>query len=325
MGISWPQRGSNRGSDDRRVLVLPAGRGGKTTIVRRSTSCRQGQRWLSGADGPGRQTLERIDWPRLVPSTACSNSIQGSEDSGEIVGTRSGDLLVVDEASMVDIIRDQLLRAVPAWCARRFCRRRGSTSQCRAGDGSGDLINANVVRVVRLTHISASRHATSSVPPTRSMQDTQLRRMRPATFFLEADNPGPSLKDRGHDQGRIPARFGLDPFHDVQILADEQVRTRGNALNLKLQEVLNPPDSGKKEIERFGRKFRVGDKVIREEQLSEGRFQRRHWPRGRYRHGRSGTRSISTGESSATISTSWMNWVWRLPVRSTKAGSEYPP
>ena len=62
---------------------------------------------------------------------------------------------------------------------------------------------------------------------------------------------------------RIPARFGLDPFRDVQVLSPMNKSELGvNALNQRLQEVLNPANGEKKQVERFGRTYRVGDKVI---------------------------------------------------------------
>ena len=60
---------------------------------------------------------------------------------------------------------------------------------------------------------------------------------------------------------RIPARFGLDPFRDVQVLAPMHGSLIGTRnLNAALQDVLNP--AGAAEVERHGWKFRVGDKVL---------------------------------------------------------------
>ncbi len=61
---------------------------------------------------------------------------------------------------------------------------------------------------------------------------------------------------------RIPRRFGLDPFRDVQVLTPMNRSELGaHALNARLQAVLNPPAGGP-EVERFGWKFRAGDKVL---------------------------------------------------------------
>src|SRR5205823_3939124 len=61
----------------------------------------------------------------------------------------------------------------------------------------------------------------------------------------------------------IPARFGLDPFRDVQVLTPMNRSELGvRELNARLQEVLNPARPGVAEVERYGWKFRAGDKVL---------------------------------------------------------------
>jgi exodeoxyribonuclease V alpha subunit len=67
---------------------------------------------------------------------------------------------------------------------------------------------------------------------------------------------------------RIPAKFGLDPRRDVQVLCPMNRGPCGTReLNRLLQTALNPPreDGGMSEVERFGWTFRVGDRVIQTE------------------------------------------------------------
>ena len=60
---------------------------------------------------------------------------------------------------------------------------------------------------------------------------------------------------------RIPARFGLDPIRDVQVLCPMNRGGLGaRSLNLELQRLLNPP--GEVRVERFGWTFGPGDKVM---------------------------------------------------------------
>jgi exodeoxyribonuclease V alpha subunit len=61
---------------------------------------------------------------------------------------------------------------------------------------------------------------------------------------------------------RIPARFGLDPIRDVQVLTPMNRTELGSRnLNVQLQEMLNP-SAGGASVERFGWSFRKGDKVL---------------------------------------------------------------
>ena len=60
---------------------------------------------------------------------------------------------------------------------------------------------------------------------------------------------------------RIPARFGLDPIKDVQVLCPMNRGGLGaRSLNLELQRLLNLP--GAVRVERFGSIFGPGDKVM---------------------------------------------------------------
>ena len=61
----------------------------------------------------------------------------------------------------------------------------------------------------------------------------------------------------------IPRRVGLDPLRDIQVLVPMHRGSLGiRELNASLQAALNPPRADRAEVERFGTKFRVGDKVL---------------------------------------------------------------
>jgi len=64
---------------------------------------------------------------------------------------------------------------------------------------------------------------------------------------------------------RIPARFGLAPRTDIQVLTPMNRSLLGaRNLNQVLQEALNPSDGGP-EVQRFGWTYRIGDRVIQTE------------------------------------------------------------
>jgi exodeoxyribonuclease V alpha subunit len=81
-------------------------------------------------------------------------------------------------------------------------------------------------------------------------------------FFVEAAEPEEGVRRLlAVVRDRIPARFGLDPVRDVQVLCPMNRGGLGaRALNLELQQALNPP--GELRVERFGWTFCPGDKVI---------------------------------------------------------------
>ena len=64
---------------------------------------------------------------------------------------------------------------------------------------------------------------------------------------------------------RIPARFGLHPKSDIQVLTPMNRSLLGaRNLNQVLQQALNPGTGGP-EVQRFGWTFRIGDRVIQTE------------------------------------------------------------
>ncbi len=78
---------------------------------------------------------------------------------------------------------------------------------------------------------------------------------------------------------RIPARFGLDPIRDIQVLCPMNRGSLGiRELNARLQAELNPARADEPAVEKFGWQFRLtGQGHPDGEQLRQGRVQRGHW------------------------------------------------
>ena len=82
-------------------------------------------------------------------------------------------------------------------------------------------------------------------------------------FFVNSEDPADvSEKLELLVRERIPKKFGLDPMRDIQVLTPMNKTDLGVAsLNARLQGALNP-DRGQPWVERFGQKFRAGDRVL---------------------------------------------------------------
>jgi exodeoxyribonuclease V alpha subunit len=96
------------------------------------------------------------------------------------------------------------------------------------------------------------------------MPELNLQSMEVSDFYLvEADEPDDAARKIIElVQNRIPARFGLDPIREVQVLCPmNRGRLGARALNLDLQTALNG-DQSKPSVVRFGCSFRTGDKVM---------------------------------------------------------------
>ncbi|MFC9395084.1 ATP-dependent RecD-like DNA helicase [Streptomyces sp. NPDC057027] len=177
------------------------------------------------------------------------------------------DLIVVDEASMLDLLlANKLVKAVAPGAHLLLVGDVDQLPSVGAGEVLGDLLApGSPVPAVRLTRIfrqakesgvvmNAHRINAGTPPQTQGLPD----------FFLFAEEETEDAARVAVEVAarRIPAKFGLDPRRDVQVLAPMHRGPAGaGSLNGLLQQEITParPDLPEK---RFGgRVFRVGDKV----------------------------------------------------------------
>ena len=177
------------------------------------------------------------------------------------------DLVVVDEASMLDLLlANKLVKAVPPGAHLLFVGDVDQLPSVGAGEVLRDLLAPfSPVPAVRLTRIfrqaqqsgvvTNAHRINSGVPPiTQGLPD----------FFLFAEEDSEEAGRLTVDvvARRIPARFGLDPRRDVQVLAPMHRGPAGaGALNGLLQQAITPARPDLAERRFGGRTFRVGDKV----------------------------------------------------------------
>ncbi|GAA1501348.1 ATP-dependent RecD-like DNA helicase [Kitasatospora kazusensis] len=177
------------------------------------------------------------------------------------------DLVVVDEASMLDLIlANKLVKAVAPGAHLLFVGDVDQLPSVGAGEVLRDMLAAgSPVPSVRLTRIfrqaqqsgvvvNAHRINEGLPPVTDGMPD----------FFLFAEEDTERAAGLTVDvvARRIPQKFGLDPRRDVQVLAPMHRGPAGAGnLNTLLQAAVTPAREGLPERRFGGRTFRVGDKV----------------------------------------------------------------
>jgi exodeoxyribonuclease V alpha subunit len=183
------------------------------------------------------------------------------------------DLLVVDETSMVDVLlMSQLLQAVPSRACLLLVGDVDQLPSVGPGTVLADVIASGAVPVVRLTEIFRQAGQSWIVRAAHRVKNGEMPEPAPDKqgdfYFVEANTPQ-AVVERIIIlvRERIPARFRLDPFRDIQILTPMNRSELGSrTLNARLQEVLNAAPSGPgksvPQVERYGWTFRVGDKVL---------------------------------------------------------------
>jgi exodeoxyribonuclease V alpha subunit len=271
--LAETQRDAVRRALTEKVLVITGGPGvGKTTIVRAILEIFAAKGLSCGLCAPTGRAAKRLTETtareartihRLLEYDPISN---GFKRDGEF--PLDIDLLVVDEASMVDVVlMHQLLRAVPERACVVLVGDVDQLPSVGPGTVLADVIASRAVGVVRLTEIFRQAEASWIVRAAHQVDQGQVPESAPAGqgdfYFVEADTPEAILERLvTMVRERIPARFGLDVLRDIQVLTPMNRSTLGaRHLNSRLQEVLNPPRPAP-QVERYGWTFRLGDKVL---------------------------------------------------------------
>jgi exodeoxyribonuclease V alpha subunit len=180
------------------------------------------------------------------------------------------DLLVLDEVSMIDVpMVANVLQALPQDAALLLVGDVDQLPSVGPGQVLADLIGCGRLPVARLTEIfRQSRESRIIVNAHRVNRGAMPELDQPGGdsdfYFVEAADPeDAAAKVVKVVAERIPARFGLDPIRDVQVLCPMNRGGVGaRTLNLALQAALNPDQPDAPSIERFGFTYRIGDKVM---------------------------------------------------------------
>jgi exodeoxyribonuclease V alpha subunit len=275
MGLSLAesQRAALRQAMTQKVLVVTGGPGvGKTTIVRGILDVFSARGLRCGLCAPTGRAAKRLAETTKREARTIHRLLEFDASLGDFKRGREFpldlDLLVVDEASMVDVVlMNKLLRAVPPWACLVLVGDVDQLPSVGPGTVLADLIRSGAVAVARLTEIFRQAGQSWIVRAAHAVNEGQEPEAAPpgqGDFYLvEAESPETVM---AHIvtmlRERIPARFGLDPLRDVQVLTPMNRSELGSrALNARLQEVFNPPGEAP-QVERFGWTFRVGDKVL---------------------------------------------------------------
>jgi exodeoxyribonuclease V alpha subunit len=271
--LASAQRDAIRRATTEKVLVITGGPGvGKTTIVRGVIEIFAAKQLRVALCAPTGRAAKRLGESTGREAKTIHRLLEYDPGLGGFKRDRDHpldyDLVVVDEASMVDVaLMHQLLKAVSPWACVLLVGDVDQLPSVGPGAVLADVIASGAVPVVRLTEIFRQAGESWIVRAAHAVHAGELPASAPAGrgdfYVVEAEEPAAVLdKLIAMVRDRIPARFGLDPLRDVQVLAPMNRSELGvRNLNARLQEVFNPP-RGQPEVQRFGWTFRVGDKVL---------------------------------------------------------------
>ena len=252
------------------VSVITGGPGvGKTTIVRALVEILAQKQLRVLLAAPTGRAAKRLEESTGRAACTIHRLLEFMPGLGRFARDRDtpleGDLLVVDEASMLDVqLACALLQAVPKSMPVVLVGDQNQLPSVGPGNVLADIIASGRIGTTHLTEIFRQQKGSDIVKTAHGI----LRGEVPQSgsdesdfYFVPAENSAHARElVREIVTQRIPRRFGFDPQRDVQVLCPMY---RGDAgadqLNRDLQDLLNPAAI---EVERAGRKFRIGDKVM---------------------------------------------------------------
>ena len=270
--LSEEQRQAVHEAVSQKVFVLTGGPGtGKTTILRAVISILEalGQRVALAA--PTGRAAKRLAEASVREAQTLHRLLEFKPGEGRYGRNAErpldADAVVVDETSMLDIVLcHHLLQAVPRHASVLFVGDANQLPSVGPGKFLGDVLESGVVPFHRLERIFRQGDRSGIVQAAHRVNQGRLPYLGSSDslrdfYFVEADEPEAAAHAVVRICGeRIPARFGLRPVRDVQVLCPMNRGAIGvHQLNDRLREALNPAGT---EVTRFGRTFRVGDRVL---------------------------------------------------------------
>ena len=255
-----------------KVLVITGGPGvGKTTLVNSILKVLQAKGVDVALCAPTGRAAKRLTESTGLDGRTIHRLLEADPSNGGFKRTEdnplSCDLLVVDEASMVDVpLMRALLRALPDQAALLLVGDVDQLPSVGPGQVLADIIASGAVPVIRLTEVfrqaATSRIITNAHRINQGLMPELTAPEGSDFYFVDAAEPEDALRKLlTMVSRRIAARFGLDPVRDIQVLCPMNRGSLGaRSLNIALQTALNPP--GPLQVQRFGWTFGLGDKVM---------------------------------------------------------------
>lgn len=257
------------------VLVITGGPGvGKTTLVDALVRVLRAAGAEPALAAPTGRAAKRLSEAAGQPAATLHRLLEADPGAGGFRRNEARmlrvDLLVVDEASMIDLrLMDALLAALPPSAALVLIGDVDQLPPVGPGQVLADLVGSGAVPVVRLTEVFRQARESRIVTNARRLLDGLRPEPNPPGlsdfYVVEADGAADASRKLVQVVAeRVPRRFGFDPVRDVQVLCPMNRGLLGaRTLNQELQRVLNPTPEIR--IRRFGTIFSPGDKVMQVE------------------------------------------------------------
>jgi exodeoxyribonuclease V alpha subunit len=257
-----------------KVMIITGGPGtGKTTIITAILKVLQGLKLRILLAAPTGRAAKRMSeatgWEAKTIHRLLEFSPQKGDFKKDQENPLEADVVVIDEASMVDILlMYHLLRAVSPSTHLILVGDVDQLPSVGPGNVLKDIIDSGLFPIVRLTEIFRQAQKSAIVVNAHRIHQGELpvllgldHREGTDFFFIEEEDPEKVLERMVRLYAEeIPRRFGLHPIQEIQVLTPMHRGILGDLnLNLELQKRLNPEAAGMA----YGSiTFRLHDKVM---------------------------------------------------------------
>ena len=161
-----------------------------------------------------------------------------------------GDVLIIDECSMIDmILMNALLKAIPEGMRLILVGDIDQLPSVGAGNVLRDIIDSGVFPVVRLTRIFRQAQSSRIIMNAHAINEGKFPDISNGKntdfFYIEKEDPEEAVQEIVRLVKNNLPRYYKTPWNHIQVLTPMQKGIVGAAnLNLALQEALNPQGDG---------------------------------------------------------------------------------